>query len=151
MLLLVLPIVYSSLWWHPEHDLLSFIKKINFLNSCLVCITSLLPSIGKINIIKIYVIMYTDYKCLVEEPGCQTSACSGHGECVELKGNDVRCICDDGYTSDNCSFGKWKHVLDTLYLLYCRWVRLDDSVCNFALSLATIITHFIDYHYYLIK
>ena len=65
--------------------------------------------------------------------GCQKSTCSGHGECLELKGNDVRCICDDGYTSDNCSIGKCR----TFFYCFCKILlecklleRLSFLWCN---------------------
>ena len=38
---------------------------------------------------------------------CQTSTCSENGECLEIDGAGTRCICIDGYTSADCSTGRY--------------------------------------------
>ena len=37
---------------------------------------------------------------------CGLNTCNGNGECLNLNGGGTRCICDSGFTSDDCSQGK---------------------------------------------
>ena len=37
---------------------------------------------------------------------CKESTCSDNGECLEIDGEGTRCICKDGYTSEDCSESK---------------------------------------------
>ena len=36
---------------------------------------------------------------------CDPDPCNGNGECLELNGGGFRCICNQGFTSDDCSQG----------------------------------------------
>ena len=37
---------------------------------------------------------------------CSSSLCSDNGECLQLADGSIRCICEYGYTSDNCADGE---------------------------------------------
>ena len=55
---------------------------------------------------------------------CKYSTCNGQGECIEIVGGGTECVCNPGYTSENCSLSKCNVHVDNLskhcFLRYLR-------------------------------
>ena len=52
---------------------------------------------------------------------CTNTTCSGNGECIEKVGGGTECLCEAGYTSDNCSESKYT----VRYLFIVNSVRMN--------------------------
>ena len=52
---------------------------------------------------------------------CTNTTCSGNGDCIEKVGGGTECLCEAGYTSDNCSESKYT----VCYLLVFNFVRIS--------------------------
>ena len=53
---------------------------------------------------------------IVDITECDANTCSGNGMCTEVVGGGTKCICEAGYTSENCSQSEYQ----TLNIILCR-------------------------------